>query len=337
MTPVPPLPGAPAWGPGMSRLDLRRLAGEQFGVLTSGQAHAAGMTERQISARVASGQWVRIHRGVYQTQPGRSEWSARALAGLFAAGRGAALTHASAAYLHGLGQSPQLIEIGVPADRRVRRHAGLVVRRDRDILEHADDTAWPWRTTVEHTVIDLAATVSLDEAVALVARAVQRRLTTAHALRAVLMARPRHRWRRQLGEALAVVAQGAESTLEVRFIGDVVRPHGLPSPVLQQPIGGARGWHSDAAFAGQRVLVELDGRLGHEGWGRVGDARRDRVTAGDGWLTVRGGWLDVAHARCRFALELGQILTARGWNGQLRACRRRDCTIRSPARSENHR
>lgn len=332
-----PVRGAPVWGPGMSAQQLRGLAIEQFGVLSSAQAHAGAMTERQISRRVASGQWIRVHRGVYQTQPGCTDWSATALAGLLVAGRGAALTHASAAHLHGLGAPPRVIEIGVPAERRVSPRPGLILRRIGELDERTDVFAWPWRTTVEHTVIDLAATLDLEDAVALAARAAQRRLTTASALRATLLARPHHRWRRQLGEALAVVADGAESAMEVRFVRDVVRPHGLPMPVLQHATGGARGWRSDAGFTDYRVLVELDGRLGHEGWGRIGDARRDRVTAADGWLTVRAGWLDVAHTPCGLALEVGQILAARGWDGRLHPCRRPECDCRTAQRRQSHR
>ena len=39
-----------------------------------------------------------------------------------------------------------------------------------------------------------------------------------------------------------------------------------------------------------RVLVELDGRLGHEGQSRVADTRRDRGNAAAGWLTLRAGF-----------------------------------------------
>jgi very-short-patch-repair endonuclease len=43
----------------------------------------------------------------------------------------------------------------------------------------------------------------------------------------------------------------------------------------------------DVAYDEQRVLVELDGRLGHEGFeAQRKDGRRDRRGAGSGWLSA---------------------------------------------------
>lgn len=326
--PEPPLPGAPLWGPGMSSQDLAELTRAQFGVLTSAQAQAAGLSERRISHRVNSGQWVRVHHGIYQTQPGRQDWEARALAALFAAGSAAALTHGSAAYLHGLAPQPAVLEIGIPAQRRVATRPGMVVRRYAAIDARTDERAWPWRTTVEHTVLDLAARSSLDRAVSLAASASQRRLTSARALRATLVARGPHRWHLELAEALAVIIDGAESTMEVRFVGDVVGRHGLPAATVQAAPDPRRPWRSDVAFEEYRVLMELDGKLGHEGWNRTIDARRDRSTAGRGWLTARAGWTDVAFTPCLLAIEVGDVLRVRGWSGTVRPCRRPGCAVR---------
>lgn len=86
-----------------------------------------------------------------------------------------------------------------------------------------------------------ARTVCLDAAVALAARATQRQLTTAERLRTELRSRRGHQWTRELDEALRVVADGAESTLEVRFVRQVVHPHGLPAPRLQALAHAGRG------------------------------------------------------------------------------------------------
>ena len=58
----------------------------------------------------------------------------------------------------------------------------------------------------------------------------------------------------------------------------------------------------DVAYEEQRVLVELDGRLGHQGAARVTDGIRDRRSATRGWLTVRAFWVDVAVTPCELAL-----------------------------------
>ena len=106
----------------------------------------------------------------------------------------------------------------------------------------------------------------------------------------VLEQRGRHRWRRELGEALAVVSGGAESILEVRYVRDVERAHGLPVGVAQVSSAAGMPWRHDIGYPQFRVLVELDGRLGHEGQSRVADTRRDRGNAAAGWLTLRAGF-----------------------------------------------
>ena len=66
-------------------------------------------------------------------------------------------------------------------------------------------------------------------------------------------------------------------------------------------------WRHDIGYPQFRVLVELDGRLGHEGQSRVADTRRDRGNAAAGWLTLRAGWLDVTTAPWPLAAEVGAV------------------------------
>ena len=172
---------------------------------------------------------------------------------------------------------------------------------------------------------DLGST-STEEAIDLIARACSQRLTTPRAIGAALAGRARHRRRDELADVLTDVRAGAESVLEVRFLRGVLRPHGLPVGVGQH--GTAAGRH-DRVFRGQRLIVELDGRLGHAGWGgRQHDSRRDRRAGTDGWFTTRGYWADVVGAPCRFARELAALLGNRGWAGTAHPCRRPGCVVR---------
>ncbi len=324
---VPPRAGAPYWHPDrpLDAAGLHRLAQEQFGVLTLAQARSGGLTERRVAGRVAAGQWIRLHHGIYLTEPGRTQWHTRAVAGLLACGSGAALVGGSAAYLWGLAPTPASVEVAVPLTRRVEPKEGVTLRRSAWLAERTHELAWPWRTTVEHTVLDVADSKDLDGAIAIAALATQRRLTTVRALTTALERRARHRWRRELGEALAVVAGGAESILEVRYVRDVERAHGLPRGIAQVSSATGMPWRHDIGYPDFRVLVELDGRLGHEGRNRLADTRRDRGNAAAGWLTLRAGWLDVTAGPCPLAVEVGAVLHSRGWSGQLRRCRRRGC------------
>jgi hypothetical protein len=94
--------------------------------------------------------------------------------------------------------------------------------------------------------------------------------------------------------------------MEIRYVRDVERAHGLPTGVRQfSPRRDGYQLH-DIGYAEQRVLVELDGRLGHEGSdARVRDGIRDRRGATSGWLTMRTFWRDVAGYPCDLAIDTG--------------------------------
>ena len=97
--------------------------------------------------------------------------------------------------------------------------------------EAVDPLHWPWRTTAAETVLDIAGSSDADELFALLGRAFQRRLTSEDEIRAALAVRRAYRWRHLLAVVLADVAEGAESAMEVRYVNDVERAHGLT------------GWH----------------------------------------------------------------------------------------------
>jgi hypothetical protein len=70
------------------------------------------------------------------------------------------------------------------------------------------------------------------------------------------------------------------------------------------------------------VVVELDGRLGHEATtDRWNDLERDLDAVVQGDLTVRAGWGLVLDP-CRLAAALVRILLARGWTGRPRGAGR---------------
>jgi hypothetical protein len=80
-----------------------------------------------------------------------------------------------------------------------------------------------------------------------------------------------------------------------------------------------RQWR-DCVYEGFGLVVELDGRLGHE-WAT--DRRRDRVrdarAVGKGLATVRIGYAEVLQP-CQTAALLVAALTSRGWTGRPLRC-----------------
>lgn len=303
----------------------------QSGLLTRAQALGAGISPDQLRWKVKSGRWVTIHPGVYLTEPGRQDWEAQAVAALLFVGRPSALSGISAAHAWGLVRDPgAAIEVTVPYGRRQSIRPGIVTRRSRYFDTRVDPDAWPHRTTVEHTVLDLAGERDLDGVIALIARACQRRMTDELALLDALANRPTQTGRALLVEVLSDLPGGAHSLAEVRYVRDVEQAHGLPPGLGQQT--GPGQTERDRVYDGPRVIIEVDGRRGHQGWlGQQQDGRRDRRSAVDGWLTVRVFWIDVAGTPCELALELGAIFTSRGWKGRIRPCRRSDCAARRRA------
>jgi hypothetical protein len=314
---------------------LRRLANEQRDLLTRRQCLAAGMTERAVDWRLASHRWVAVHKGVYLTRPGRDDWHTTALAALLRCSSGRAVADAAfrgrtAAHLWGLlAGPPPAIEIVVPQRRQVRVAGPVTVKRSMRWDDLVDERAFPWRTTIAATVLDVGGGGSAIDALSLVAKTVQRQLVSPAQLRQELTARGGHRYSRVLKPALADIASGAQSGAEVLYLRDVERAHGLPRSVSQAPSdAGRRRWH-DHEYTAYRLIVEVDGRLGHEQWAdRVRDGRRDRLLLGSDRATARVFWADVALTPCQTAADIAAVLSARGWQGRLRPCRRPACGLR---------
>jgi hypothetical protein len=267
-------------------------------------------------------------RGVYLTVPGRTGWWWDSTSALLSVGSGSAWAFETAGFAQGLLRSPpRTVHLLVDADVTPDAPSGVRVHRSRHAERRVDGLHWPWRTRVEETILDLAETGTIDDVTALLGRAFQRGKTTEVTLRALLHGRSRHRRRRLLDDVLSDVAVGAESAVELRFLRDVERAHGLPTGRRQvvTTIGGVR--LRDVAYDEQQVLVELDGRLGHDGEDRVRDGVRDRRSATRAWLSVRAFWRDVAGTPCELTAELGEVLQTRGWDGAPNPCRRLGCAV----------
>ena len=302
---------------------LRELARTQADVVTTGQALATGMTRAALIWQRDSARWQQLQHGVYAVSSGPPRREAVLWAAVLRGGRGAMLSHQSAAELARLIDRPsQALHLTVPASRRIRPVPGLVIHTSRhaDLIRHP--SLLPPRTRIEDTVLDLAAQAdTFDDACGWVTRACGRRLTTEGKLRAALAARGRQRWRELLTPVLADPVGGLHSVLEVRYFRDVERAHCLPRACRQvRVIRGRRTEYRDAFYPRYRVMVELDGRLAHRDDARWRDIRRDNAAAADGGVTLRYGWPDVTSHPCRTAGELARVLVRRGWTGRPKLC-----------------
>jgi very-short-patch-repair endonuclease len=148
-------------------------------------------------------------------------------------------------------------------------------------------------------------------------RAVGGRFTTPQRLRAAMAGRRRLRWRRELVPALAEVAAGCHSVLELRYRRGVERPHGLPVGKRQLRRGV---WYDDVVYDDYGVHVELDGRRAHPASTRFRDHRRDNAAVVAGGRVLRYGYADVVERPCVVAREVATVLAAAGWPDSLRRC-----------------
>jgi hypothetical protein len=304
---------------------VMEAARAQAGIVSRRQALDGGMSVSAVRSKITSGRWQQVYRGVYAVFTGPVRRDARLWAVVLYGGKGARLSHQTAAELLRLTDERSLpIHLQVPTERRVRALPGIAVHRSSS-LEHGWRFARgvPPHTLVEQTVLDLLdASASFDDAVGWVTRAFQRNLTNEGSLGRALAARKKARWRDGLNEVIAMAAAGTHSPLEYRYDHDVERAHGLPPARKQVPFtkpDGTRGFR-DRYYAGYGLVVELDGRRYHDGDRRDHDRRRDNDATATTGATLRYDWRDVVRTRCETAAQVHAALRKRGYAGTLKPC-----------------
>jgi hypothetical protein len=309
----------------------------QRGIVDSPQTRQIGIPEKAVRHRLRTGQWRRMHHGVYATFTGQASREAELWAAVRRAGPGAMLSHETAAEVHGLTEKASTrIHITVPHSRRPAQATPIP-----GVLIHRSDTSRPqrlppWqlpRTVIEDTVLDLVGTArTFDDAYGWISRALSRDLTTAGRLRDALAARSRIRWRAWLTEALADADTGIHFPLERRYAQGVERAHGLPAAQRQarRAIGG-KAHYKDNWYAEYGICVELDGASYHPPEQTLRDKRRDNVNlAADDVRTFRFGIVDVTERACDSAAMVAASLRRSGWQGQPHPCRRPGCLVGRP-------
>jgi putative AbiEi antitoxin of type IV toxin-antitoxin system len=304
-------------------LSLADRLERQQGVLTREQAIDGGLSRHAIAARVESGRWQRLQRGVFATFSGPVPRVAQLWGAVLRAGENAVLSHATAAELWKLSDQPLAsIHVSVPKQSGSLIIPGLVLHYSSRLPGARHPARLPPQTTLEETVLDLAdVSQAAEDAVGWAIKACQRRLSTPDRITAALASRNRARWRSDLTDAITEVRTGVHSPLELRYLRDVERRHGLPPGDRQAVMirHGARQY-ADVRYTEYGVVVELDGVMAHPAETRKHDSRRDNANTLDGFHTLRYGWVPVAYHACAVAVEVADLLRQRGWGGVPRRC-----------------
>lgn len=207
----------------------RRIAGRQHGVVTVGQLRALGFSARQVGRGVERGELRRVWHGVYFLGNLLLPYSLDAAA-VLACGRGAVLSHRSAAELYEMlprEEGPFHVTVH---DRRRREHPGIVVHETRSLEEHEirERHGIPVTSPIRR-VIDLAGTATTADLERAVTEAFAQRLTTLPSLQRAATA---YRGRRGVGRVDRLLEAGPRLTRSPpeRRLLQAIRRSGLPEP-----------------------------------------------------------------------------------------------------------
>ena len=237
-----------------------RLARSQHGVLAHEQLRALGYSAEAIRHRVADGRLHRRYRGVYAVgRPGLSRFGGW-MAAVLASGRGASLSHHSAAELHGI--RPRFagpVHVTVPVSGR-HAQSGIVLHRralrEQDLSERDGIRV----TSPVLTLVDLASMLDRAALTAAVNEADRLGLVDPEALRDALEEQRGRRGVRRLRELLdRETFVLTESELE-RLLVPIALRAGLGKPETQVWLNGFR---VDFVWLGLRLVVETDGLTYH--------------------------------------------------------------------------
>lgn len=275
---------------------LNRLAARQYSLAHRQQALDLGMTPRMIQARVESGWFVPVHRGVYRLAGGPESHEQALLAACMAAGPSSAASHRSAGVLWGLrGVQDSPVEIVVAGGGYTRLKGVTVHRTDRlDPVDVSRARRVPV-TAPARTVLDLGAVASVETVESALEDALMRRLVS-FALLATTLDRLGGPGRRGAAVLRTLVEERDPATAPTQSVLEdallrVVRAAGLPEPVRQYQVAGVG---LDFAYPEIRLGIEADSRIWHGG---RRDVQRNRDKANllmaRGWRIFHFTWADV--------------------------------------------
>jgi very-short-patch-repair endonuclease len=283
-----------------------KVAAAQWGVIDSRQLRDCGVGSSATSRWVASGRLHPRYHGVYAVGHPTLPVEGELTAALLAAGPGAALSHATAAWWWGLVERrPSVIEISVPGRREPVPGIWIHHPRHLDATHHRRLPI----TTVIQTLLDYAATASVKSMRRALAEAdFHDRVDLDDVRQALGRGRPGSTTLRAALDSHQPELARTRSELERRFLA-FCRTYDLPAPEVNTKM---YGYTVDAVWREQRVAVEVDGLKGHRTPAQLeSDHQRDLVLRRNGYIVLRYTWRQVTKRPDEVATDLRRAL-ARG-------------------------
>lgn len=274
---------------------IAAIAERQHGVATASQLREASLSDAAISKRVRAGRLRRIHRGVYAVGHGALSREGRWIAAVLACGKGAVVSHASAAALWGLLRPIEgPIDISVPTTAGRARRRGLRIHRCATLMSSSSTDGLETRhllvtrrdgipvTTVARTLRDLRGAV---------APYLVRRATRQAELAG---------WRLD-----GIETDRTRSDLERDFLC-FCRRHRLPSPKVNARVADLT---VDFLWPDARLVVETDGYRYHRGSiAFENDHARDLTLRQHGFTVLHYTGAQLRSYPAEIAAELGEVL-----------------------------
>lgn len=299
------------WSMSDARNDRRsrqawEMAGRQHGIVTRQQLLELGFTKRAIERRIERGRLHLVAHGVYAVGWPRLTPQRRWMAAVLACGKGALLSHRSAAALWEIGtERRSVIDISVRRrcelkrpGLRVRGRPGL--RADDIVVRDGIPVA-----NVVRTLIDVATELRPLALERSINEADKRDLIDPETLRTELddyAGEPGVRSLRKLLDKRTF--RLSDSDLEILF-RPIAMEAGLPPPLTKQMVNG---FEVDFFFPDLRLVIETDGLRYHRtALTQARDARRDRAHVLAGMIPLRFTHYEIRHEHPRVRNELTRI------------------------------
>lgn len=265
-----------------------------------------------LRSRLATGQLVKLHRGVYAAGHASLRREGFWLAAVLAVGDQAVLSHRDAASLHDLRPCNRTrIEVSTTTERRSTAKVDVYGRR----ILTADDvtTVEGIRvTTVSRTLVDLAEVVPHQALVKVCSEAERQHKIDVRGIEDTLQRLRGRRGggaaaiRRALAELAAHGTTLTRSELEDRFLA-LLDSHDLPRPATNAQVAGYEG---DAVWPRARLVVELDGWDSHKTRRAFqGDRTKANALTAAGWTVLRFTHADVVRRPAEIAAAVARQLS----------------------------
>ena len=289
------------------------IAEKQFGLIERQQAVKSGMSLAAVSRRLASRRWLKVFPRVYRMAGAPTSWEQSLKAVTLWGGSRCAVSHETAAALHGLNVIAGH-KVHVQSPKQLQR-AKVATHRTRFGQLHAVTVKGITATSVTRTLVDLSASLPRSSLEKLLDEAMRRGMTDAARLRAELRRCGSRRGTRLLRRLLAPrdgCGERRDSELEDKLLR-LIRRARLPEPVIHYNVVHGDEWlgEVDLAYPQARIAIEAHGYRVHSlkrVWENDQCRENDLVRAG--WKLLKATHLQLEQRPRSFLEVLRSLLRA---------------------------